>query len=112
MPGCIEQLTPEKIKGWAPHDPARNGPALVRVLVADNVVAEAVADGQRLDVAKKLNSTGSHGFDIRLTDKIPQADIPKVQVVSSYEDGWNSLTLLPGARTGPRTGRLCPVGTT
>jgi 2-polyprenyl-3-methyl-5-hydroxy-6-metoxy-1,4-benzoquinol methylase len=98
MTGCVERLSADRVKGWAPHDPARQGPALVRVLMADDVLGEAVAETRRADVAKVLNSAGTHGFDIRLTGKVDQSDLDKLKVVASYDNGWKPLRVLPGAR--------------
>src|SRR5688500_17931574 len=94
MAGCVELVSQNRVKGWAPHDPARKGPATVRVSLGDKVVAEGVADIPRADVAAVLKSEGTHGFDLKLADQIDPAELANVKVVSSNRDGWNPLTVL------------------
>jgi SAM-dependent methyltransferase len=96
MSGCVELFSTERVKGWAPHDPARNGPAIVRVVIGNDVLAEGIADKPRADVAKVLNSTGLHGFDFQLRDKIDPSDMKKAKVVSSLGKEWNPLKFLRG----------------
>ena len=102
MAGCVELVSQQRVKGWAPHDPARNGPALVRVSLGDTVVAEGIADILRADVAKALNSTGAHGFDLRLTKQIDPAQLKNVKVFSSNLGDWNPLKVLQRNADAPK----------
>ena len=52
MAGCVELVSQQRVKGWAPHDPARNGPALVRVSLGDTVVAEGIETAEQFDFLK------------------------------------------------------------
>lgn len=113
MAGCVELVSQNRVKGWAPHDPARKGPATVRVSLGDKVVAEGVADIPRADVAAVLKSEGTHGFDLKLADQIDPAELVNVKVFSSNRDGWNPLTVLqrPAGAAKPSAAKAAKAST-
>jgi SAM-dependent methyltransferase len=97
MRGFVEFMSATRVKGWA-HDPGRETPATVRVVLNQNVVAECLAGLPRADVAKALNSSGLHGFDIALDGKITAADLPDLQVVASSGAEWEPLKIFKGKK--------------
>ena len=100
MPGYVELLTLTRVKGWA-HDPTRNTPAAVKLVLDQNVIAEGIADLPREDVAKALKSSGRHGFDIRFAAKLSDADLPRLTVLTSSGSEWTALKRTERA-TAPR----------
>ncbi|MEJ5988849.1 class I SAM-dependent methyltransferase [Ramlibacter sp. PS3R-8] len=109
MAGCVELVSQQRVKGWAPHDPARKGPATVRVSLGDTVVAEGVADIHRADVAAVLKSEGTHGFDIQLSNQIDPAELANLKVSSSKAGGWNALTVLQRPARAPKPAAAKPA---
>ena len=100
MPGFVETISPRRVTGWA-YDPKRKTPATVRVVLDETVVAESLANLRRDDVGKALKSSGLHGFDILLKDRLAAGELQKLRVLSSSGSGWQVLEVLRSKEAPP-----------
>ncbi len=97
--GCLDQVGPEWIRGWARDTAAPDFPVRLRVLDNGVALGEVVADRYRPDLADAGIGNGRHSFDIAVPGGFPPSaqHVIQVQRAADGQDVPNSpWTLAPG----------------
>lgn len=105
--GFVEARTADRILGWA-WDPAEPDARLgVALMDGDTVLAEAMADRPREDLARNGVGDGAHAFDIALPERL-RARAASLAVVARRADGRTMPLAAPPPPAGeaPALARL------
>lgn len=83
--GFVDVVEPDNVQGWAQDERHPEVPVCVDVLIDGEIVAQALADGARPDLARAGFGSGRHGFHVALPPVAPGA--PGAVTVRRSADG-------------------------
>lgn len=106
LQGRLDQVLPDRLRGWAFHPEQPGRPVELEILVEDVVVARLTARGRRPDVAAAGHGDGMCGFELRLPQPLPRDRAHLVQVRRAGDGAplRRSPWLLPAAEGLDGTG--------
>ncbi|GAC1342561.1 MAG: hypothetical protein NVSMB18_16820 [Acetobacteraceae bacterium] len=85
MAGFIEAITATAALGWV-WNPDQAGPLTVELRLGEQVVAEALADGLRDDLARSGIGEGRHAFSLPIGEEL-RSRITELRVCARLADG-------------------------
>ena len=97
--GCLDQVGPQWIRGWACEAAAPDIPVRLRVLDNGVALGEVIADRYRRDLEDAGIGNGRHSFDIAIPGGFPAAEqhVIRVQRATDGREVPNSpWTLMAG----------------
>ena len=107
--GRIEQLSPNRAKGWVWLPDQPEVPVNVRVVIDGRAVGQGVADIMRSDLFASRRGTGRYGFELTFRETITEIERLTVEVLQ--EDRITLLPVLPAALQGQNAQPLLLVNT-
>lgn len=98
--GLIDNVQPGRLFGWAWNRSAPTERLRIELRLGDQVVAEAIADNDRPDLASGQIGDGRHAFDLPLTPEI-LARRAEIIIIARAENGEELALPIRAVRRAP-----------